>query len=358
MLLSIKTHWLALKKYLPALFFLGGFVWDALTIGKSVQASDLWILGLYLLASTLIIVVISQQQNSSTEAAGISVWWQSFLPAWLPYFLLQFLFGSMLSPLFILYFKSAGHIWAWLMVLLLAWLLVLNEFLENHYRKFTLVWAMYGLCSILLLNFALPFTFGSISSWWFYASTIIALFLVTVIYTKFTAQLGRVSPVYSVAGLLTLAYSIDVIPPVPLVKRDIQVAYDVKKQESKQNRVYVLTQEKSPWWSFWSDYSNDLVVPSGGRVYCFSSVFAPNGLQTLLIHDWQRYTKNGWVSQSKASFRLNGGRDNGYRGYTFKSNPQPGSWRVRLMSESGKTLALHTFDVTDKGLPEIVKIQY
>jgi preprotein translocase subunit SecY len=44
-----------LKKYLPALAFVGGFIWDALTIGRRVNALDLLILTVYLIATVFII---------------------------------------------------------------------------------------------------------------------------------------------------------------------------------------------------------------------------------------------------------------------------------------------------------------
>ena len=232
------------------------------------------------------------------------------------------------------------------MSLLLASLLVANEFLENQYRRFTISWALFGLCAMLLFNFALPFLLGSVLSIWFYLSTLLGAIFAYWLYIKTPNQLGSIWPVSVIAGLLMLAYAADMIPPVPLVKRDIAMAYSIEKVHSETgNAKYQLSQQKSAWWVFWRKSSDDLEVKSGQRIYCFSTIFAPAGLKTKLFHDWQLHTKQGWVLQSRASFTVSGGRYNGFRGYTYKSNPMAGDWRVVIKTENEKTIAIHNFTV-------------
>jgi Protein of unknown function (DUF2914) len=165
--------------------------------------------------------------------------------------------------------------------------------------------------------------------------------LVIFLYKKTPNHLGSILPVWVIAGGLMAAYWFDMIPPVPLVKRDIAMAYQIEKVAGQ----YQLTQQASPWWVFWQKTSDHLLLSAGQRVYCFSSIFAPAGLKTKLYHDWQLHTKNGWVTQSRAGFGLNGGRNNGYRGYTYKTNLVEGDWRVRIATETDKTIAVHYFDV-------------
>ena len=343
MLERIKQASKAVGSYLPAVFFFAGFIWDALTIGRNVAASDLIIFAGYLLAAGLILFSISRPSFILVDQAKLPKRMVAIVTSRLPYFLLQFLFGSLLSALFILYFKSSSHWLAWLMSLLLASLLVANEFLENEYRRFTISWALFGLCAMLLFNFALPFLLGSVLSIWFYLSTLLGAMFAYWLYTKTPNHLGSIWPVSVIAGLLMLAYAVDMIPPVPLVKRDIAMAYAIEKVNGK----YQLSQQKSPWWVFWHKSSDDLEVLSGQRIYCFSTIFAPAGLKTKLFHDWQLHTKQGWVLQSRASFTVSGGRYNGFRGYTYKSNPVAGDWRVVIKTENEKTIALHNFTVSN-----------
>lgn len=73
---------------------------------------------------------------------------------------MQFIFGNLLSALFILYFKSTGIWLAWLLIFLLGFMLVANEYLEDEYKQFTLSWALFGFVIYLLFNFCLPFMVG------------------------------------------------------------------------------------------------------------------------------------------------------------------------------------------------------
>ena len=252
MLESIKQASKTAGSYLPAVFFFAGFIWDALTIGRNVAASDLIIFAGYLLAAGLILFCISRPSFILADGTKLSTRLYAIVTSRWPYFLLQFLFGSLLSALFILYFKSSSHWLAWLMSLLLASLLVANEFLEDQYRRFTVSWALFGLCAMLLFNFALPFLLGSVSSIWFYLSTLLGAILAYWLYTKTPNHLGSIWPVSVIAGLLMLAYAVDMIPPVPLVKREIVMAYAIEKVQSEQgNGKYQLSQQASKWWIFW-----------------------------------------------------------------------------------------------------------
>jgi len=339
------------REFFPAMFFFGGFAWDAFTIGHSVAAQDLCIFGAYLATAGLILYVIGRPSYILADSTNLPNWlskiyiklnlkkyhWPNF-----PYFLLQFIFGNLLSSLFILYFKSASHWLAWLMCLLLGAMLVGNEYLEDEYKRFTLSWALFGFCAMLLFNFALPFLIGSIQPIWFYLSTLMGLAAAHWLYKTTPNHFGSIKPVWLIAAGLMLAYAVDMIPPVPLVKRDIAVAYSL----TKINGDYQLTQQPSNWWVFWHKTSTDLQVTPGQRVYCISSVFAPPGLNTKLYHRWQIYDKNqGWITQSHIGFTLSGGRYNGFRGYTYKQNLQAGKWRVAVETESEKTVTVYDFSI-------------
>lgn len=337
-----------LAEFLPAIFFFSGFVWDALTIGNNVATSDFLILSLYLLAAGVLLFIMSRPSIILADIEQIPKVFRWFFNTEWPYLALQFLYGSLLSALFILYFKSASHALAIFMSVLLGVLLIANEFLQNAYRRFTLNWMLFGLCAMLLFNFLLPSLMGSVNAIWFYLSTLLGAAMVIFLYSKTPQNLGSILPVWLIAGFLMFAYAIDMIPPVPLVKRDIAIAYDIKKVENQ----YYLTQQRTGWWALWSKTSNRLYLSPGQRVYCFSSIFAPTGLETRLFHDWQQHTvKHGWQSVSRVGFDVAGGRQEGYRGYTYKTNLSAGRWRVRVETENGKTIAIQPFVVREGSKP-------
>jgi hypothetical protein len=352
------------KTLLPICFFIGGFIWDAITIGKKVAMLDMITFALYLLIAAILMYQLAEP-SSSIRRMGERLlswqWVQKRVTSWpvhdWPYWILQFLFGSVLSALFILYFKSSSYGFAWILTLILGALLVANEFMESEYRRLSLCWSMFGLCSILWCNFAFPFLFGSVHAAWFYLSTVVGATITYVLYQRAPRHVGRIWPVWLIAGLLMLAYREDMIPPVPLVKQAVVVAYDLEKS----SEGYWMTVEKSPWWNFWRVDNDHLYLQSGQKLVCFSAVFAPQGLHTKLIHDWQKKVAGRWVSVSTPGFSLAGGRDGGYRGYTYKTNLSAGEWRVRIQTSTRQTIAVSVFDVSVAGASEAnrrVRIRY
>lgn len=337
------------RQLLPVLFFIVGFAWDALTIGKKVALSDMLIFAGYLLLAGVLMYQLAEP-SSTVRRIGQRMlawhWLQARVSQWpvadWPYWVLQFLFGSLLSALFILYFKSASTGLAWVLTLLLGGLLVANEFLESEYRRLSLCWSMFGLCCILWCNFAFPYLFGSVHAAWFYLSSVIGAASAWLLYQRAPHHAGSIWPVWLIAGLLMLAYRADMIPPVPLVKQVVVVAYDVEKTP----QGYWMTLEKAPWWQFWRVDSPHLHMAQDQRLVCFSAVFAPKGLHTRLLHDWQKKVHGDWVSMSRPGFTLAGGRDGGYRGYTYKTHLSAGEWRVRIQTETQQTVAISRFQVS------------
>jgi hypothetical protein len=331
-----------IRRALPAIAFFGGFLWDALTLGRSVAALDLWLLSGYLAGAAGLLWYLGHRQIATNNPVPVDD-----VPGWrhtTPYFLLQFLFGGLFSALFIFYFKSSSHFLAMLWALGLGGLLVANEFLEDHYRRFTLTWALFGLCAMLLLNFVVPHVVGSISAFWFVLSTLAGAGLAHWLRLKTPGQPGHIRPVWGIALALLIAYSADIIPPVPLVKREIAVGHNL----SRSNGDYLLQQEKTPWWLFWRQVSNTVHLKPGERLFCLSAVFAPSGLDTRLYHRWFRYDDaRGWVAAPRIGFTLSGGRADGYRGYTWKQNLAPGEWKIAVETEDGRTVGIHHFDIAN-----------
>src|SRR6185295_18337828 len=93
------------RHWFPAVFFFGGFVWDAITLGQSIKSSDLFILLAYLTGAAVILVLIGR---------GATFRYSQYLNA-----VLQFFFGNIFSALFIFYFLSSSDLPGYLFVLAL-----------------------------------------------------------------------------------------------------------------------------------------------------------------------------------------------------------------------------------------------
>ena len=330
-----------LRRFLPAAAFLGGFVWDALTIGQRVRAVDLWTLGAYLAGACVLALWLALRASKKrpapalddgrSDAKGrlVGLAWQA------PYLLLQFFFGSIFSALFILYFKSSGHLGTWLTTVVLGLLLVGNEFARKSYRRhFTLIWALLALNSILLFNFALPHTLGSLDPLWFHVSTAAGIGLAHGIRQLAPGRPGRIRPSWMLAGALVLAWTFDMIAPVPLVKQDLAVGHGFVREDDR----FLLMVEQSPAWQFWRGQSPTVNVAEGERLYGVSAVFAPLGVTALLEHRWEVREAGGWRLVYRNTFQSTGGRERGFRGYSWVLNPQPGAWRLIVATQDGRTI--------------------
>ncbi|MGQ0442966.1 MAG: DUF2914 domain-containing protein, partial [Methylophilaceae bacterium] len=149
----------------------------------------------------------------------------------------------------------------------------------------------------------------------------------------------HILPTWLLAGLLMVAYFSDMIPPVPLVKLEAAVGAELEKA----NGVYLVQVSAPAWWQVWRLFSDEVHIKQGEKLYYITAVFAPHGLQTRLYHRWEyRHGKN-WVATPRIGFTLNGGRQAGFRGYTYKQNLQSGDWRVVVETEDAHTVSVDTF---------------
>ena len=339
-----------LRRLYPLAAFLCGFVWDALTIGQRVRVVDLWRLGAFLLGAGLLVLWLAfRESRKLTEPVAETGWCGRFAGmAWqAPYLLLQFFFGGIFSALFILYFKSSGHLGTWLTATILGALLVGNEFAGRRYGQyFTLIWTLFALNAILFFNFALPHAVGSLNSWWFYVSTASGILLTHLLWRISSGQPGRILPSWALAGMLLLAWSFDMIAPVPLVKQALAVGQEFVQEGTRT----ALKVEPAPSWQLWRDQAATVHVPEGGKLYGVSAVFAPLGITAPLEHRWEVREGGGWRLVYRNRFQSTGGREHGFRGYSWVLNPQPGEWRFIVATQDGRTIGLFPFTL-ERGVP-------
>lgn len=329
------------RRYFPAIAFICGFVWDAVTLGNQIKPSDLFILLGYLAGAAAILTMIGR---------GMQFRFSQYLN-----WLLQFFFGGIFSALFIFYFLSSSDLPGYLFVIGLAALLIGNEFLESAYSELTLSWAFFTLCAIMFFNFALAHLFHSVSTFWFYIGTLLALLLMLALRQLSRSDSASSKPSIAVSALILVLHVFNVIPPVPLVKKEMLVAHELRRTGGAYAGVI-----ESPGWRFWRSSSTLFHRRGDERVYCFTSVFAPNGIETTIRHRWQRHDpkSNDWIDYGTIPIRISGGRRGGYRALSYKSNAAPGTWRVIAEAESGAAIGIVEFEVVngDGGVRKDVKL--
>ena len=339
-----------LRRFYPLAAFLGGFAWDVMTLGRQVTPLAFWRLGAYLACSALLAIWLARrhvgQHRAPASAAGLRAAGRQLL--WHgPFLLMQFFFGGIFSALFILYFKSAGHLGTWLVAICLGGLLIGNEFARDHYRRrFTLNWSLLALNAILLFNFALPHFVGSTDARWFYLSTAAGLLFTLAIRTLAPGRPGKIWPAWLIGLALMAAFHLNMIAPVPLVKRELLVGLAFHQRGER----YLLTIERAPAWQFWRDQSSVVHLAEGERLYGVSAIFAPAGITADLEHRWEYRAPAGWQLMATTRFQTNGGRALGFRGYSWIGKVPPGEWRLTVATQDGRTIGVTHFSV-EAGAP-------
>jgi hypothetical protein len=63
-------------------------------------------------------------------------------------------------------------------------------------------------------------------------------------------------------------------------------------------------------------------------------------------HVWSRQDADrGWLPTDRIEFEISGGREGGYRGFSFKRAVTPGKWRVEVETGDGRILGRIDFTV-------------
>ncbi len=337
--------WVYARRFFPVIAFFVGFAADALTIGRRVTDLDFIRFGGYLAGSAVIAFWLAWRHRQAKLPPPPAETWRGQVArlVWqAPYLLMQFFFGGVFSALFILYFKSSGHLGTWLSAAVLGGLLIGNEFAGDRYgRRFTLTWALFGLNAILLANFVLPHLAGSLDPLWFYASTFAGAALTHLLYLLSPGRPGRIAPAWAIALTILAAWNLGMIAPVPLVNRDMAVGQDFVQTPEH----FTLVVEEAPWWQSWLGQSSVVHIEPGARLYGVSAVFAPLGLTAELEHRWEIRENGNWRVVYRNRFHSSGGRERGFRGYSWVLDPKPGRWRFIVGTQDGRTIGLLNLNI-------------
>ncbi|MBX9765412.1 DUF2914 domain-containing protein, partial [Patescibacteria group bacterium] len=87
----------------------------------------------------------------------------------------------------------------------------------------------------------------------------------------------------------------------------------------------------------------------GEPLYVFSSVYTPVRIETDIVHRWEYWStlENDWVLSNTVSYPAEGGREAGYRGYSFKRGIFEGKWRVSIETPDGLKIGRTEFTVVE-----------
>lgn len=341
-------------KYTPIVFFFSGFSWDSLTLTRIDRLSDNFILLAYLILLGLMIFLVNLLDQNLVQNPFV-IRYKEWYPLGIQFFL-----GGLFSSYVVFYFQSASFTKTFLFLGILVLLLIANEFLEKRLTNLYLQTSLYFLSSFSFFIFFIPVIIKKMFTFTFIIGGLLSLVMTIGLlffiqkksenkdFTKFRKAAILVGTLYA---LLNIFYAQNWIPPVPLSLKNGAIYHHV----SRQGEFYKIKFQQPEWYQIWKNSDDPFYYSEGDTVYCFTAIFAPTALQKNIYHVWQQYysNKNEWVTTDRLGFEITGGREGGYRGYTFKRNVSPGKWRVDLVTE--EELIIGRINFTIKKFPQTIQ---
>ena len=152
----------------------------------------------------------------------------------------------------------------------------------------------------MFFNFALAHLFRSINTFWFYLGTLVAVLLVLVLRRAVAARVGVDQAVDRRGGAAARPARAQLHPA------------RAAGEEADAHRPRACTEGDGLRRAASSRRAGASGAPrrrsstarGGERVYCFTSVFVPNGIHTTIRHRWERIDANGdWGTRTSARSR-------------------------------------------------------
>ena len=356
------------QPFMPVVFFLSGIVYDTLTLTRIDRLQDNLILLLYLVLLGVLVVLTGRLGvapavlGEHAPSPGLT---RTFVRV-RPYYpmAMQFLLGSLFSAYAIFYSRSATLTGTGIFFGLLILLLVGNEFLRDRLSNLRLLVSLYAVVCFAFFTFFLPVVLGYMNSVVFLIGAIVSvaviLRVVQLIYRDNAERSSQeavrvtVPAVVLIAGLVGF-YFLNWIPPVPLSLKFGGMYHEIKRTGDQ----FALTFERQ-WYQVWK--RSDTTYPANTPIYCFTAVFAPVDLNTTIYHHWyfRPNSDRPFIHADKIPIKISGGREGGYRAYSFKQGLDPGDWRVDIEASDGRIVGRVsvTVEARSEAQPTLTTLSY
>jgi len=341
----IKLYAARNERRLSVTFFVAGFLFDILTLGRI----DAWLnIGQQAVYLALITVVLVQMLLSEpgpapdlAAAARLKRWYFEYRnPA------IHFLLGALLSAYTLFFFKSSSLLVSFGFMGVLAGLLVANESARFKALGLPFKFALLGLCYLAFFAYVVPVVVGQTGLVVFLLS--MAAGCVPLAASAFWIAKDHKRKILVPLGCVLIVflafYLLRWIPPVPLSIRYMGVYHGVERTDAG----YRLSHER-PAWRFWHKGDQWFSAQPGDKVHVYFRIFSPSRFSDQVLMGWYRYEGGakgrGWVLQDTIPIKILGGREEGFRGYGVKTNYQPGNWKVQVETTDGREIGRIYFGV-------------
>jgi Protein of unknown function (DUF2914) len=335
-------------------FFVAGFVFDMLMLGRV----DSWhVIGqqsVYLVVVTLLLVQMLREEGTpSPEPANVSRlrrWYLKYRPA-----AVNFLLGTLLNVYTIFFFKSSSLLVSFAFMGVLVLLLLANEAKRLKFFGLSLKFALLSLCFLCFFAYVIPVFVGSVGLPVFLLSVAAGCLplIAAGAWIRMSAPgqfaLAR-RQIFIPLGLVVLGfltfYLFRLVPPVPISIPFIGVYHAVERTE----QGYRLDHQR-PRSRWWHNGDQTFLAQPGDKVYVFFRIFSPTRFSDQVLMRWYRKDPaRGWLLQDSIPIKILGGREKGFRGYGVKASYQSGEWKVQIETNDGREIGRIYFDL--ESVPE------
>lgn len=354
----LTTLYIRYERLLSSVSLFSGFIFTIFTLTQVDRFIENFFVLVNLLIAAIAIVIINvyaketpkgEIDENVSDQPGTSE--RPDLHFWMT-FAIQFAFGNIYSTFIVFYFRSATLSAAWFFLLLLMIAFIANERLRRHYTRLSYQISVLFLAIYSFAIYIVPVILKRLGTDTFIIATIssvVVLYGFLAILKYFTGEQFRKSKkiLYSLIGgmvlIMNILYFSNIIPPIPLALKDSGIYHQITRNN---DGTYTLSYETKRWWEVLKIFEKYHRAP-GEPVYVWSAIFSPTELNTEIFHRWQYYDEDDrrWITASVINLKLIGGRDDGFRTFSSKSNVFPGSWRVDVETHRGQKIGRVKFDI-------------
>lgn len=318
-------------------FFVLGFLFDTMAVGRIDRLHNIVHQGTYLLMCALFTSYeLREQYGDFSPPERFKSVWRYHAGA------THFMLGTLLNIYTLFYFKSASIGTSFLFLLILAGLLAANELKPFGGSGTTLRISLFSLCLVSYFTYLVPLLCGEIGILPFLGTLAASTACVGALHWWLKTRLRDpevlvrhlLVPYSAVALVFAALYFTKVLPPVPLSLSAIGVYHDVVRDGD----AFTLT-ETRPRWRFWERGDQTFLARPDDKIFCYIQVFSPGRFKERLQLRWLRHDEAiGWEEEDAIPLATAGGREGGWRGFVVKSRWKPGRWRVRVETSDAREL--------------------
>lgn len=332
----------SLERYrhlLPSVLLCGGFFVDVATFRTLRTDVTFALLGGYALVAAAGVALGERGTGALRKVVPMAV---------------QFAFGALLSSAFLFYWFGGTVAASWPVMLAVVALMAFNEAFRRAFLRPSIQFGVFAFVLFSYCTLLFPFMLQSLSAWVFLLGGAVATgvsLLLAEIAARANATWRPLTRRFRLTALGTYAafaalYFLNVIPPIPLSIREAGAYHDVAVRDGQ----YRLEAEPEDLFDrLWPGQTLHLERGGDGRVFAYTAIYAPTELSTTIVHAWQRYDESAdrWVDAGRSAYTTRGGRQDGYRGYSYRTIQDAGRWRVIVETERGQELGRIHFTVIE-----------